>query len=226
MRILPFLLLAMGVSTASAGTFPISSFAPDTTTKHASRDTVDRPVWFGLQASPFAGGSHEPGQVDVWDTNGTPWVGMRAAWPQTSPGEAWLAIGYEHWSFALKSDTLLFAPGLLPYVSPRVLDLLSLRVGADGLIYRDHVVSGAIGVGGGTGFGTARIPVAHRNVVPLELLAHAFVYVRAGGTTRIGIGASGGETWLLSDGEISYPFVHWEFALRLEQAMVRGGKAR
>ena len=223
MRILPFLLITMCVSTASAGTFPISSFAPDTTTKQAARDTVNRPVWFGVQASPFPGGSHEPGHPSAWDTGGMPWAGIKVAWPQKSPSEAWLALGYEHWSFALKSDPL-FAPGLLSFLSPVVLDMFSVRTGVDGLIGRGHVVSGAIGVGGGTGFGKAKIPVAQQNVVPWELLAHAFVYVRAGGTMRIGVGASGGETWLWSNGGLGDPFVHWEFALRVEQTV--GGSGR
>ena len=139
------------------------------------------------------------------------------------PSEAWLALGYEHWSFALKQGTVPIG-ALLPYVSPVVLDMFSLRAGVDGLIGRDHVVSGAIGVGGGTGFGTAKIPVARQNVVPLEMLAHAFVYVRAGGTMRIGVGASGGQTWLWSEGELGEPFLHWEFALRFERAF--GGSGR
>jgi len=143
---------------------------------------------------------------------------------QPSPSEGWLALGYEHWSFALKQGTVPIG-ALLPYVSPLVLDVVSLRTGVDGLIARDHVVNGAIGVGVGTGYGTAKIPVARQNVVPLELLAHAFVYVRAGGAMRIGVGASGGETWLWSEGDVGEPFEHWEFALRCELAVVRS-KAR
>jgi hypothetical protein len=224
MRSLSCLLLLLCVSTARAGTFPITSFEPDTTAKDAPRDTVDRPVWVGLHASPFAGGSREPGHPDAWDTGGMPLVALGAAWPATAASELWLALGYEHWSFALKHEWVSFAPGLLPYVSPLVLDLVTLRTGVDGLICRDRLVSGAIGVGGGTGYGAARIPAARQNVVPLELLAHAFVYVRAGETTRIGLGTSGGQTWLWSDGELGDPFLHWEFALRFDIAV--GGSGR
>jgi hypothetical protein len=223
MRIVPFLLLALWVSTATAGA-PITSFAPDTMAKRAPPDTVDRPVWVGLRASPFSGGSREPGHPDAWDTDGMPWVALSAAWPSTTASELWLALGYEHWSFAPNLETIPFGALLLPYVSPLVLDLVTLRTGVDGLICRDRLVSGAIGVGGGAGYGMARIPVAHQNVVPLELLAHAFVYVRAGETTRIGLGASGGQTWLWSDGEPGDPFLHWELALRFDIAV--GGSGR
>ena len=223
MWILPFLLLALWVSTATAGA-PITSFEPDTMAKHAPRDTVDRPVWVGLHASPFAGGSREPGHPDAWDTGGMPWAGLNAAWSRATPTEAWLALGYEHWRFSLKHEWVSFAPGLLSYVSPLVLDLVTLRTGVDVLICRDRLVSGAIGVGGGAGYGVAKIPAVEQNVVPLELLAHAFVYVRAGEATRIGVGASGGETWLWSDGDVGDPFAHWEFALRFDIAV--GGSGR
>jgi hypothetical protein len=83
----------------------------------------------------------------MWDTQGTPWIAMSAAWPWTSPHEVWLAIGYERWRYHLRSDVVTFAPGLLPLINPLMLDQATVRTGFDQLIGRGHAVSGALGAG-------------------------------------------------------------------------------
>ena len=223
MRTLPFLLLALCVSTASAGVIPITSFGPDTSARAtpARADTVERPVWIGIQYSPVVGDAAEPGQPRTGDAEAMPWLALSAAWPWTSPQEAWLAIGYEHWELKPRWETIPFAPVLLPLISPLTLDHATVRTGIDQVIARDHVVSAAlgVGVGVGAGYGVAVVGTLDKqNYIPLEILAHARATVRAGARARIGFGISAGQTWLWAHGAVDNPFAHWELELRLEHA--------
>ena len=217
-----FLLLLSLASAAGAGTFPITSFEPDSTGR-APRDTVDRPVWIGVQGSPVVGGSMSTDPSDPkWDASGTPWVGLSAAWPWASPQEIWLAVGHERWEYALHAESIPFGNLLIPYISPLKVDQYMARTGIDWLIGRDLPVHMALGGGVGLGYGVGRIgqlPGSDWTVLG-ELLAHATTTVRLGARTRVGAGITGGPTFDFRDGASSV--LHWELELRLEQAV--GGR--
>jgi hypothetical protein len=214
---------------------PITSFRTDSATD-AARDTTHRPAWFGLQASPIVGGS-DPSGRQSWNADGTPWVALSGAWPFSPVNEAWVALGYEHWKYTLRSTSVPLGDIVLPYVNnPLELNQFTARFGIDQLIVPDRGVSGAFGLGFGTGYGVSNIgePAGRsfpfnfyelafddRRYIPFEFLAHALVYFRAAETMRIGAGVSGGPTWLLMNKNFTEPVFHWELALRLEQSMSR-----
>jgi len=215
MRTVPWLLLLLCVSTATAGVMPITSFDRDTT---ATRSHVTRPdsaastVWVGLQASPYVGGSKSMEQPTSWDANGMPWLGAVVTWPWTSPHEVWLAFGFERWQY--KNSTELF-----PFntVSLSVKQAM-VRFGIDRLIGNDRAVSAAIGAGFGAGHTVGELdPLAGSDgAFCAEFLAHAVAYAPIGRHARLGAGISAGPNFLL--GENGTPFVHWELLLRLDQA--------
>jgi len=221
------LLLALSVSTASAGTFPITSFGPDSTADHAhdaQPDTVDLPVWVGIQCSPWVGGTRSTGGSDVeFDASGTPWVGVSTTWPWSSPHEAWLAFGYERWEYALHPETILFGNLVLPFISPVKVEQFMVRTGVDRLIGRDQPVGLALGGGLGLGYAVGRVGQLPGSewTVPAELLAHAMTTVRLGARTRVSAGVIGGPTFDLRNGGDA--MMHWELELRLERAVGRRG---
>src|SRR6185369_15796997 len=100
MRVVPFMLLVLCLPVTAFAGQPITSFAPDTTARHvhARADTVDRPVWLGIQYAPAVGDVGDAGSASTiasargrgWDAEGTPWIGFGAAWPWAMPIEAWL----------------------------------------------------------------------------------------------------------------------------------------
>lgn len=220
MRSLPCLLLLLCVSTASAGTFPITTFEPDSTARHrAPRDTVERPVWVGIQYSPAVGDVGVFQQPREFDAAGTPWLAFSAAWPWASPGETWLALGYGHWEYSLKPEYVPFASVLLPLINPLTTDEILIRAGADGLIAGDHAVSGAIG--GGLGFGLAytsvgQLPGTEWGLL-VDPLVHALLRARIGRTARLGAGATAGLTYDVRHG--GDPLWHWELEFRIERAV-------
>ena len=224
MRSLPCLLLLLCVSTASASTFPITSFEPDSTARHrAPRDTVDRPVWIGLQYSPAVGDVGVFRQPRTFDAAGMPWLAFSAAWPWASPGETWLALGYARWEYSLRPEYVPFAPILLPLISPVTADEVLVRGGYNGLIARDHAVSGAIG--GGFGFGVAYSRAGQLSgtewTLVVDPLAHALLRGRIGRGVRVGAGAAAGVTYDMRHG--GDPTWHWELEFQVERAV--GGPA-
>ena len=221
MRSLPCLLLLLCVSTASASTFPITSFEPDSAwaRRHAQADTVSLPLWVGIQVSPVAGESWVIGQPRSWDTEGTPWIGMSVAWPWTTPREVWLAVGYERWRYKLRAGSVPFADVLLPLINPLKLDQATVRTGFDQLIARGHVVSGAIGGGAGIGLGYARVgdlPGTEWSILA-EAFAHGLVYARMSDTARLGVGAIVGPTYDVRHG--GDPLWHWELEFHVERSV-------
>ena len=228
------MLLLLCASTAGAGSFPITSFEPDTTARrHSSANTVSLPVWVGLQLAPLVGDSGEmahssylDGSVRPWDTEGTPWIGMSVAWPWTSPHESWLALGYEHWRYVhpLPPDSALSAFGgeLLAF-NTVTLDQGVVRAGFDQLIGRGHFVSGALGGGVGMGVGWTHVEQSSYTDWTLdgEALVHGLTYVRLGERTRIGGGATAGILFDFHHG--GNPDWHWELEFRLDHTF---GSAR
>jgi len=214
--------------TAFAGQ-PITSFAPDTTARHvhARADTVDRPVWLGIQYAPAVGDVGDAGSASTiasargrgWDAEGTPWIGFGAAWPWAMPIEAWLAAGYEHWKFTSQQETVPFAPGPFTFLNTTTMDEYMLRGGFDVVIGRDHVVSAAVGPGLGVGSGYTRFePYASNDWSMLgELLARGVARVRLGNATRVSAGAT---TGLAFDFRTqSNPLWHWELEFRIERSV-------
>jgi len=222
MRSLPCLLLLSCVSSASAGVFPITSFAPDTTA--APADTVSLPVWIGVQCSPVVGDSWVRGQPRTWDTEGMPWLAFSAAWPWTGPHEVWLGIGYERWRYDIRPEAIPF-PSLLSLLNPVRLDQGTVRTGFDQLFGRGHVVSGALGGGLGLGLGyihVGQLPGTEWSVFG-EMLAHGLTYIRLDQNLRLGAGATGGLTFDLRNG--GDPMWHWELEFRAERSTGRWGPA-
>jgi hypothetical protein len=223
MRVVPSLLLALFTFASTARAQSITSFEPDTTgraaRRHAPRDTVERPVWIGIQVSPVTGAASELSSSErAWDASGMPWFGVSAAWPLSSPHQGWAALGLERWEFALRPETVPFADILLPLISPVKQEQLTGRVGIDRLIGRDRPVSAAVGVGFGLGVGFVSIPASTNTetVGSIELLVHALTYARVRDTIRVGIGVSGGPTFRVYNS--SGRWQHWELELRLEHA--------
>lgn len=220
MRSLPWLLLVLCVSTANASTFPITSFEPDSTAhRRAPRDTVERPVWIGLQYSPVGDAAEIQQHPRRFDTAGTPWIGFGAAWPWGSSGENWLALGYARWKYSLRSEYVPFPSIVLPIINPLTTDEIVLRAGADGLIYGDRAVSGAIG--GGLGFGLAysrlgQLPGTDWTLL-VDPLVHTLLRARVGRAARLGAGATTGLKYDVRHG--GDPLWHWELELRLERAV-------
>jgi len=212
----PSLLLC--ASAAAAGTFPITSFAPDTAAVTAHGGAERRPMWLGIQWSPSVGGAELAGHPHAVDADGTPWVGVTMAWPWTSPCQPWLAFGYERWEYALDREADPFGGVLLPFISPVRLDHYTVRTGFDGLIGRDHAVSALVGAGWGFGYVVTRVGQLPGTdwTISLEGIAHGLLYVRTPGHTRIGAGVSAGPTLDLRDG--GDLIMHWELELRLEHA--------
>jgi hypothetical protein len=213
-------LLLVCASTASAGTFPITTFEPDTAEarRRAQADTVSLPVWVGIQCAPVAGESGVVGQKGTWDTEGMPWLALSGAWPWTAPLEVWAAVGYERWRYYLRPEAVPFAP-LLGLINPLKLDQVTVRTGFDVLIGRGHVVSGAFGPGMGLGIGWARVgefPDSEWTVFA-EPLVHALTYVQFAERARLGAGANGGFTYDIRHG--GDPVWHWELEFRLETAV-------
>jgi len=218
-----FCLLATSASAQS-----ITSFAPDTTSDAARHrtppDMVDVPVWFGLELAPWAGPASRFESQELTEVgHSTPWLGVSAAWPWKGPQQGWLSAGYSHWEFdpLLGVTSTPSGPGVLIVQLPLSLDRFMVRTGVDQLIGRDHIVSGAIGLGAGAGFGWAQAGLLLQSVSVAtgELVAHAFVFVRPVPTIRLGVGASGAVSAEYLDGEITGPWQHVELVLRLEQAL-------
>jgi hypothetical protein len=227
MRSLPsLLLLVLCASTATAGVIPITSFEPDTAwaRRRAEADTVSLPVWVGIQVAPVVGDTWVRGQPRMWDTEGTPWLAMSAAWPWTSPHEVWLGVGYERWRYELHAEAVPFPSVLLPLLNPLKLDQATLRTGFDQLIARGHLVSGALGGGVGLGLGFTRIGQLDGTEWSLlgETFARGLLYVRIGDRSRLGAGALGGPTFDFHHG--GDPLWHWELEFHVERSV--GGSSR
>lgn len=224
MRSLSCLLLPLLVSTASAGVFPITSFAPDTARAHARADTVSLPVWVGIQVAPVVGDSWVRGEPRTWDAEGTPWLAMSAAWPWSSPHEVWLGVGYERWRYELRPEAIPFPGVLLPILNPVKQDQATVRTGLDQLIARAHRVSGALGVGGGLGVAFTRIGQLEGTDWSIvgETFARGLLYVRLSDKSRVGAGALGGPSFDLRHG--GDPLWHWELEFHVERSV--GGSSR
>ena len=236
MRVVPFVLLVLCVPVTAFAGQPITSFAPDTTARHvhARADTVDRPVWLGIQYAPAVGDAGDAGSAvtlaaarrRAWEAEGTPWIGFGAAWPWAMPVESWLAGGYEHWKYTSQPETIPFAPGLLGSLDPGIVDEYVLRGGFDFIIGRDHAANVAVGPGLGAGLAYTRVEPYARNDWSMigELLVRGVARARLGNATRLSAGATTGLSFDFRTQ--SDPLWHWELEFRIERSVGGGAGAR
>ncbi len=217
--------LLYAVSLAHAGS--ITSFEHDTTAAGTQRskgtppDVVDLPIWVGANSAVAL--LHISDAFEISSIDAAPlWFGVSVTYPWKSSRQGWIEANYERFRFLERGFGVFDTSVGFTLLSPGravTFDQFAVRWGVEqrfGKLDRPFATVGA-GVGGASGFGS--IGGSDDNMLTLQGIGRATVFLYLGRTSRFGLGIEAGPNWSYIPRQDTDVWTHAEVTVRWESML-------